>query len=40
MKTEFEVWKDELSGKRSNRSSWWLVLAGAVIVAVALAFLR
>jgi hypothetical protein len=42
MRSEFQEWQDELAGKKPGiieRSSWWLVAFGVVVVALAIRFL-
>lgn len=41
MRSEYQVWQDELAGRRSGlRSSWILVAIGVAIVAVGLVLIR
>lgn len=36
MRSEFEIWRDELAGKKTQRSSWWLVLFAVALTAAAI----
>lgn len=40
MKSEYELWRDELAGKRGGGFGVWAVVAGVAIVVVGLIGLR